>query len=128
MSTLVSGLHQPEARWVWSTEKAQLRLPIPKDCRKQICLLTLDYSLFAASPEKPVDVLFHYFDESGESVTSKITATSTEDLRQEFSVSSNAPLDITILLPKATSPRNLRLSEDSRILGIALKGIELELR
>ena len=128
LSTLLSGWYQLEDQLVWSTEKAKLRLPMPKDCLKQLCLVTLEYSVFAASPEKPVDVLFHYFDESGESVTSKITATSTEDLKQEFSVSSNAPLDITILLPKATSPRNLRLSEDSRILGIALKGIELELR
>jgi hypothetical protein len=125
---LVSGWHQLEPQGVWSTEKATLRLPVPKDCRKQLCLISLNYSVFAASAEQPVDVLFNYFDESGDSVTSKITATSTEDLRQEFSVSGSGPLDLTISVPKATSPKKLSLSEDSRILGVALRGIQIEIR
>jgi hypothetical protein len=128
LSTLVSGWYQLEDQWVWSTEKAKLRLPVPKDCLKQLCFVTLEYSVFAASTEQPVDVVFHYFDELGESVNVEITATSTEDLRQEFAVSGSGPLDLTISVPKATSPKKLSLSEDSRILGVALRGIQIEIR
>jgi len=119
------GWYAPEANFVWSTDQATLLLPKPERCMSNQCKAVLQYVVYGASPERPVVVTFanggrkHVWRQS-------ITATSGDWLE------TSVPLDgankwrgIVISVNEATSPQALVGSSDTRVLGIALRQVDL---
>jgi hypothetical protein len=80
----------------------------------------LKTSAFAASPTKQVEVVFR----SGERTTRRIFANSAI---QEVAIplgSNPKTIDVEISIPSAVSPSDLKVSNDARKLGIAVRGIK----
>jgi len=122
---LLSGWHQLEDSHVWSVPEANLRLPVPEDCANTKCEVKMSFWAHGASSNRPVDV---YFKSSsiGWEWSDKITITSGEI--QFLNIPLNGlrvSQNIKISIPNATSPVKLSGSQDSRMLGIALIGLDL---
>jgi hypothetical protein len=123
VSLLKEGWNSPEATHVWSQADAKLLLPAPKGFETRECQGALEFWVFGATPDRPVDVFF----ESADSTwhwNEKITATSEEKMSIAFPLGL-LPKSIRIRVPSATSPEKLIGTPDSRILGIALKRVSL---
>lgn len=120
------GWHLPEHTHVWSSESAQLLLPVPQHCDGNDCLARLQLSAFGVSPERPVDVIV-------KTQTREETWRNERLINQPGLFSVDVPLapgqsawqEVTIEVPQAISPRALRGDPDSRVLGVSLQAIEL---
>jgi len=119
------GWHAPEAQHIWSQGTAQLTIPVPPGCASAPCHAVLRFSAHAASPQRPVTVLFEGTDK-GQRWSRKVVAVSSETVAVSLPLSAaNGVQEVAIQVPQATSPAALSGSADSRILGIALQRIEL---
>lgn len=119
------GWHDIEARHVWSSGRAELKLPVPRNCGVEQCDAEIVFSVFNSSSKNPVDVFV------------AVDGVETRDpvrVRSETSGNHRVRLDlprdkkfITVVfrVPEAVSPEELGLSVDSRVLGVALKSISL---
>lgn len=126
-SLLGPGWHEMESRAVWSTEQALLRLPIPDECLARDCVVSLGFSVFGASPERPVTVNFTSTESTNPRAGSSIQLVSPDIRSQELLVSGNGVAEILISVPQATSPERLGVSGDSRTLGIALRTVDISI-
>lgn len=122
---LKDGWYSVEKELVWSRSAAKLVLPVPSGCDERKCLAVLHFRAFGASAERPVSVSFST-GSTGESWNETIISTTAED--DEISVPLNEKRgyeEISIVVPDATSPREIAGSADGRTLGIALLRAEL---
>lgn len=122
---LFSGWHQSEIDHVWSKPEAILRLPESEKCANSQCEVQMSFAVFGASSNRPVDVYFKSAS-IGWEWSDQITVTSDEMQFLKIPVSGlKFSQNIKISIPNATSPEQLSGSTDSRILGIALIGLDL---
>lgn len=123
---LHDGWYAPEAGHVWSAEKASLLLPLPESCKTGHCVARMTFDTFGASPDRPVRIMLESM--GGDRRWSKeIMATSAEAMEVRIPLSGEVPSDLlSIFIPAATSPRELRGSLDDRVLGIAVRRIDLD--
>jgi hypothetical protein len=125
---LASGWHQLETDRVWSQGNATLTLPIPAYCRASRCVAILRFSAYAASRERPVQVELSTRDGDGRIMRQEIVATSQDLVSLSVPLGGDQPtLTIEIRVPDAISPSKLDRTPDPRVLGIALRQIDLEM-
>jgi hypothetical protein len=125
LSILDDGWHDLEAYHVWSKSNAKLTLPVPKYCQAKKCEVKLIFGVFGANPKRPINILFNNMDQ-GVGWSEKVTAVTGESITLNIPlVGAKDLLSINISIPDATSPLNLKVSSDSRVLGISLQRIEL---
>lgn len=122
---LWDGWNNLEEHHVWSQTNAKLLLPVPQDCGSRTCHAVLNFTVFGASQEHPVKVIFknqiHKFPWSAD-----ITVSS--DGVQKIQVplyGAGETQTLSISVPDATSPLLLNGAPDPRVLGIGLLRIEL---
>lgn len=122
-----SGWSEPEDKFTWSEgSSAELRVSIAPTLKNVTLKMTIAALVKPpALPFQPVEV-----DVNGEKVaewqvadTSEFTAPVPPDATK-----AGGRMTITIKTPKATSPKALGLSADSRILGICCLQVELATR
>lgn len=122
---LKEGWYAVEKELVWSQSAAKLVLPVPSGCDERECLAVLHFRVFGASAERPVSVSFNA-GSTGESWNKTIISTTAED--NEISLPLNEKRgyeEISIVVPDATTPREIAGSADGRTLGIALLRADL---
>lgn len=126
VSNLLTGWHQQEAEFTWSTAEATLQLPLPEKFAGQDFPVVLKFFVFGASPQRPVDVLFESADPDWK-WEHKLTTTEAGNLELKVPLpAGKSPRTIKISIPQAISPSELLGSPDPRILGIALRSVENE--
>ena len=122
---LQNGWYHLEAQHVWSQSVAKLLLPIPENCRINTCYAVVNFSVFGASTERPVKVIFNTMNrdvpwshtiiiESGGQQTVQVPISENEGVKI-----------LSISVPNATSPQLMNAGPDPRVLGISLQKIEL---
>jgi hypothetical protein len=122
---LTSGWWKLEDSHVWSMPEANLRLPVPEDCANTKCEVKMSFWAHGASSNRPVDVNFKSASIEWE-WSNQITVTSGEVQFLKIPLSGlKFSQNIEISIPNATSPVKLSGSPDSRMLGIALIGLDL---
>lgn len=126
-SLLGPGWHDIESSLVWSTEQALIRLPIPDECLARDCLVSIGFSVFGASPERPVTVNFTTTGSTNPRAGSTTQLISPDISSQELLISGKGVAEILISVPQATSPERLGVSGDSRTLGIALWTVDISI-
>jgi hypothetical protein len=123
--TLESGWHDLERSHVWSRESAQLRLPVPENCRSGVCSVKLKFSAYGASQNRPVIVNIREIGPKTAFAQSLTIHTSApQDVTLPLNASSPIQL-VSIGIPDAVSPNVLQGTPDTRVLGVALFAIEL---
>ena len=108
---------------MWSHAQASLSIPVPRRCLVTACEIRLDFFAFGASPARPVSVTATHL-RTSEAVT--------WELRSDGRFAGRLPLvvgagldDIHLSVAPATSPRQMGLSGDERVLGIRLESINV---
>jgi hypothetical protein len=122
---LRKGWHDFKNNHIWSKSVSSLYLPIPNDCVIKACEAKLNFSVFGASPERPVSI---YFDSAEREWdwSEKLTVNSDKSMDLYIPLSNaKSWRRINIRVPNAISPRRLGVSSDKRKLGISLQRIEL---
>lgn len=122
---LSEGWHSAEPGHVWSEGRAAMNLPVPRQCED--CGVQLKFGVFAASESRPVAVQFTL---SGDDGTGPWTETLVAHGPGGQSVfipmkGRHGLQHLAIEVPLATSPQALGMSEDARVLGIALRSAEI---
>jgi len=121
LRTIGSGWYGLEEAHVWSGPKADLRLPIPKNCDQEECVLRLTISVYGASETRPVKVIIQTdSDDFSQLQPLVLSSSSWQKITIPLPASKNV-LNIIFRVPDAISP----LTHDKRVLGIALQSIEL---
>jgi hypothetical protein len=123
MFLLDKGWYNLEENHVWSQSQSNLRLPVPGQCVSRNCDAVLKFTVFGASPTRPVMVHFSTAD------WNKSLSLSSADINEIVIPlnSTNGTQEIKISVPEAISPEELMKVPDGRILGIALQRIELDI-
>lgn len=110
---------------VWSKGISTLNLPVPNKCRVNKCSISLSFGLLNANPVNPVTVKFsmknnnsHWYSDLA------FTQASLNESLIPLPTDSDS-LAITIEVIGATSPKELGINSDERILGIRLYRIDL---
>ncbi|MBL4606536.1 MAG: hypothetical protein JKY01_01740 [Pseudomonadales bacterium] len=125
LRALGSGWHDLEKAHIWSSKQAQLKLPIPEICDSRACALMLYVSVYGASKERPVDVNLELGVE-GDTQLKLLSYRNSSIQKISIQLPNNQPiLSLSIHIPNAISPKNLRGVSDKRVLGVALHSIEL---
>ncbi len=122
---LGDGWNKVRKGCVWSGENAGLALPIPEDCSSAACSATLDFFVFGASAEKPVEVSFTYGTGNGvkeEKIVATDNARSSVDIPlPRTGKSQNVGVNVRqSVLPGSSAP-----STDTGAPGIALSAVRL---
>lgn len=112
---LASGWHSVEAKHVWSSEAAVLRLQLPGECIDGRCVAQLALSAFAASSGRPVTAVV---ESSIATISHVFTDTATHQIEIALPAANEAQIGLRV--DKAKSPAGLKLSSDARVLGLAL--------
>lgn len=123
---LDDGWYSLEFEHVWSTGNSVLKLPVPEACVKgNSCKAVVSFSVFGASPDRRVMVTFAA-QHSDDSALINVAVSDSDLHSVEVPLISDSGIQmVTVSVPQATSPRVLRGSVDDRVLGIALRKIEL---
>ncbi|WET42230.1 hypothetical protein [Citrobacter enshiensis] len=122
---LWDGWHDMEEHHVWSQTSAKLLLPIPQNCESMTCHAVLNFTVFGASQERPVEVIFKKQDH-GLPWSTNMTVSSGDLKKIQVPLSGvKGALTLSISVPDATSPHLLNGAPDPRVLGINLQRIEL---
>lgn len=110
---------------VWSSQRAELKLPIPDDCRSGRCEAVLTFGVFGASESRPVSVIF----KPGRPGFPELpTLVARSGALQHVSIpllGGGSSFDVMLEIPAATSPHELNWSADKRIMGIALRSVDV---
>lgn len=122
---LKDGWHHLEANHVWSSANASLNLPVTEECQSKKCSADITFSVFGANSDRPVKI--HLIDKDKSLVyRESLTISDSNEYQVSIPLTSQQPFqEIEISIPDATSPHELIGSSDKRVLGIALKRIEL---
>jgi hypothetical protein len=122
---LGDGWHGPESDQIWSKAEAELNFPVSESMVKSDESLELEFFVYNASKERPVNVIFQSA-ENGWEWEKKVTANSNRLLSLKIPLSGACvERKVRVLIPEATSPKKSSGSVDWRILGIALKRVSL---
>lgn len=123
-SILLDGWHAPEPASIWSQASAGLSLPVPPECKASNCHIKLKFSAFGASEQRPVTVVFRH---SRTGKTASWVSRSADLVVAELPLAVDLPTDDwRIQVDRAASPSELGLSEDTRVLGIALQEVDIQ--
>lgn len=122
---LGEGWHGIESNHVWSTQKSILNLPIPQKCYENECYAKISFSVFSASKAKPLNVSF--ITENNILQTLTLSDGSQHDVSIPLTAK-KLMQEVTISVPNASSPKEVLGSRDTRVLGIALRSIELVIK
>lgn len=122
---LRAGWHDAEAEHVWSMGAAELIVPPITNCPKPDCAVEIEFTVFAATLDRPVQVLF-----SGSNPDNmwRHDVTSKQNETHVVTIPVDDPMayqSISIVVPEATSPKQLYNAQDKRILGIAIKNMRV---
>lgn len=121
----VSGWSQTEKEWTWSEGKsAQLALPVPSDPGALTLVIRMGALVNRpALPYQVVEVLAN-----GQKIADWEVADTADfsALIPGEVTRSRGILNIELRVPKATSPKALGLTDDSRILGVRVYSVELK--
>lgn len=122
---LREGWHALEAHHVWSQAAAKLMLPVPNECESKECDAVLKFTVFGASPQRAVSVVFDSTDQEWH-WTKKIVANSNDLVEVKVPLAGQKGWrGLSIAIPDAKSPQMVSGSPDVRILGIALQSVDL---
>jgi len=125
---LQDGWRGFERAHVWSGPESSLKIPLAKECLTTgVCTLRLTFNVFNASKvsPKPVSIdlngvrVADWIVDTGNIISRKIS------LPSELMDGDSSYATISIHVPEATSPKALGMSNDARVIGIALREIEL---
>lgn len=123
--TLGSGWHDLEPTHVWSGKEAELRLPIPKGNRGGGYAAEITFLAFGASKERAVELVLET-EVNSAPVAGQLVFRNGALQRVLVPLSAGSTDQfLRIRIPNATSPKDLQESLDERVLGIALRSIEL---
>lgn len=124
---LDEGWHQMEAGHVWSTANAVLKLPVPELCRTvSSCEAVVSFSAFGASADRVVSVKFKLIDANRQTTAFDIQVTDAGVYSVNIPLTgSNSFQLVEIEIPQALSPSSMSDSKDNRVLGIALREIQI---
>ena len=125
---LRSGWHDDEAEHVWSTGTAEFVVPPITGCSETNCAVEIAFTVFAATPDRPVKV---QFSRSGSDTTWNHDMTSTQNGVHNVTIPVEDPSTyqtISIEVPEATSPKKLHGAQDGRVLGIAIQHMRIAVR
>jgi len=129
---LSDGWHAVETAFVWSSDRADLDIPLDPLCADFTCTLAFTFEAYGASLNRPVDVSVLLMD--GDLILVQVGATLTSPASTSLQVPVvPASLDgrhrvrVRFLVPDAVSPEALERSSDSRVLGAALREVRLSL-
>lgn len=113
---VLSGIYNREAEHTWTEGKeVNLQMRIDSDAEKLNCVIEL---LTVFNDKQDVTVLIN-----GEEVYSNEVCNG-QNIEFEFNNNSEDSIyDIQILIPNAMSPKELGMSDDARVLGLAIKKI-----
>ncbi len=119
------GWHELEREHVWSKKHAELELPAPSDCSPDKCAAILTFTVFGASEKRPVRVFLKSYHNNSKALATVIAHNGAlKRIRIPLPVSSSSDI-LTIEIPEAASPHELQGSSDRRVLGVALRSVEL---
>lgn len=122
---LSDGWYDLEIGGVWSGAEARLMLPVPADCLEEQCQALLKFDVFGVSSERPVTIKMTSWSGSSQWEEDIVLSSSAGNQIKVPLGNPNGSQEVVIAIPDATSPQQLKLSPDNRILGIALQSIEL---
>lgn len=124
---LDEGWYQMEAEHVWSKANAVLKLPVPERCRTiSSCEAVVSFSAFGASADREVSVKFKLIDANSQTIAFDLQITDAGLHSVDIPLTeSNSFQLVDIEIPQALSPSTLSNSKDNRVLGIALKEIQI---
>lgn len=122
---LESGWHEREAHHVWSTQTAELVLPVPDRCASNNCQAVLKFVAFGVTPGRPAVIDFQTMSKSLPWHSWYVATTSDTSTVVLPLTELEKGQSVTITTPNATSPYALTGSADKRVLGIALQSVEL---
>lgn len=120
---LGEGWHTVEDEHVWSQDHADLWLPAPPACQKQACEAVLQFMVFGASPQRPVEVEWQHR-ATGERRAWTVTSGQTLEARIPLPVGASAH-ELALRVPDAASPARLGVSADERVLGVGLRSVNV---
>lgn len=125
LRALRSGWYDLESTQVWSGTEAELRLPIPMENRGGGYAAEIAFFVNGASAERAVEIMFET-EVNGAPVAGQLVFRSGALQRVLVPLSAgSADQFLRIRIPNATSPKDLQESLDVRVLGVALRSIEL---
>lgn len=124
---LEDGWYAIEENNVWSSGKATLRIYRPLDCKTDNCRVSVAFTVYGASTNRPVHLHFQWANSDTESETIPSLSVNSGALQK---IALSLPTkedyrDLVITIPEATSPRVLRGGIDERVLGISLSNLEV---
>lgn len=124
---LDDGWHQIEAVHVWSSAHAVLKLPVPDKCMtKSSCEAVVSFSAFGASLDRELSVKFKLTDANSQTTAFDILITDAGVHSVDIPLRGSSSFQLVeIEIPQAVSPSTLVGSEDNRVLGIALREIQI---
>ena len=125
LKILSNGWYEVEATHVWSTKEAILKLPVPARCQKVSCEFRLFFNVYGASKQRPVTVHFGRLVDRLVQPIQSLNVVSSELLQFNFPAQSRSTEVLVISVPDAISPQALSGGKDARVLGIALRTIEV---
>ncbi|MET3075720.1 hypothetical protein ABXV16_08175 [Pantoea leporis] len=122
---LLGQWHNIENDHVWSGKRFSLLLPqLPKSCIQE-CKISIEYNMFNASIEHPAILSFSFYDERGNIISKKLRITDKNNYNLVIPQGKSPFTRIDFHAESAKSPLSLNLSNDSRVLGMALHKINL---
>jgi hypothetical protein len=124
-SVLGRGWHNIEDTLVWSKQEASIRLTLPSSCSVNTCKVTLHYDPFIGVIPREALFEFVHVNSKGSTLVVKRQHSLSGPKSISFVLHKNDKFDLDIIAHAASSPTELGLSSDSRILGLALYRIEV---
>jgi hypothetical protein len=125
--SLGSGWNNIETSYVWSTEQAEIILPVPLNCRNEYdCGLRMIFNVFNASQEAPKTVIVEVngIQAAEWVITSSQVQERMVPIRRDVLNANDRKVNVIIRVPGAASPASLGLSDDARVLGVGLQELE----
>lgn len=122
---LGDGWHDIESSHVWSGKSAELNLPVPEICKSKRCSALVEFGVYGASAARPVEIYIETVVGQDVRKTYMVNVLSGEAVKISLDLH-DAPIQVfRIVIPSATSPKELQGRADGRILGISLRSIDL---
>lgn len=124
---LSGGWYGLEPHHVWSSADARLTLAAPEECASRQCSALLTFSVFGASPDRPVELRFTTALPAGPWTRNEVFNTQDTAVVAIPLTPTSQGQEVLISIPDAVSPHRLTGSADGRTLGIGLRRIELRI-
>ena len=116
--------HHLEKDQVWTGKEFGITLPVPDKCSHESCEAEIKMKAFAASVEKPF-ILKIRTQTANSLVQKTITFEDNEINKILIPISKEKTQHVEFSVPQATSPSILGMSDDARVLGMAVSEVSL---